>query len=571
MFCAISGEPPKNPVVSKLSGLVYEQRLIQKYIEQNSKDPVTGDELSLEDLVEIKSSPKAAAPRPPSHSSIPSLLTSLQNEYDAIILEAYTLKKQYDNLRQELAHALYANDASARVVARLIVERDQAREALANIQSTLGASSSTSSGAPTTTTTNQQEDVEMTKESEAQDETTTTTTTTTLPAAILSSIDSTAQRLTAGRKAKSKRKAPQGYSTPSDVTSSYSQLESLPSMHSTKPAGVSCLQLSSDGDLLFTGGNDKNVQVYDRRSSKVIASLKGHSKRVTRLAVSGLSDAPIGPRQDPDDQASSPPPPAYLVSASEDKTIKIWVPSGEEASNKKGASAYRLSDTISTHKAEVTGLDIHPSGELVGAASRDGSWSIHSLKDGSTLLVVESPDPSQESEEEAKGGYVYESFAFHPDGQLAATGTSEGSIRIWDVKQGKKVTSFQQDQGKVESLSFSENGYYLASSCQSSNLVKIWDLRKLNVAGTIEFGSDQEASVKVRGVRFDPSAQMLAIYGSHVKLYANKSWNLLANLGPEEGGMGEVTDASWDHRDGSLITSGSDRVVRVFGKSKDQE
>lgn len=44
------------PVVSKKSGLVYEQRLIHKYINDNGKDPVTGDTLELDDLIEIKSS-----------------------------------------------------------------------------------------------------------------------------------------------------------------------------------------------------------------------------------------------------------------------------------------------------------------------------------------------------------------------------------------------------------------------------------------------------------------------------------------------------------------------------------
>ncbi len=101
----------------------------------------------------VNADPKTAVPRPPQHSSIPSLLTSLQNEYDAIILETFTLKKHYDNLRQELAHALYANDASARVIARLLNERDQAREALASIQGTIGAGPSSSKAA---------HDVEMT-------------------------------------------------------------------------------------------------------------------------------------------------------------------------------------------------------------------------------------------------------------------------------------------------------------------------------------------------------------------------------------------------------------------------
>lgn len=79
-------------------------------------------------LLRAPSGPRTAAPRPPSLSSVPALLASLQNEWDATMLEAYTLKRQYDAVRQELAHALYSNDAANRVVARLMRERDQARE-----------------------------------------------------------------------------------------------------------------------------------------------------------------------------------------------------------------------------------------------------------------------------------------------------------------------------------------------------------------------------------------------------------------------------------------------------------
>jgi len=43
-------------VISKKSGLVYEQRLILKYIEENGKDPITGDSLTEYDLIEVKAS-----------------------------------------------------------------------------------------------------------------------------------------------------------------------------------------------------------------------------------------------------------------------------------------------------------------------------------------------------------------------------------------------------------------------------------------------------------------------------------------------------------------------------------
>jgi hypothetical protein len=53
-FCALSGEPPQEPVVSVKSGKVYERRLILKYITENGTDPITGDKLEESDLVVIK-------------------------------------------------------------------------------------------------------------------------------------------------------------------------------------------------------------------------------------------------------------------------------------------------------------------------------------------------------------------------------------------------------------------------------------------------------------------------------------------------------------------------------------
>jgi pre-mRNA-processing factor 19 len=55
-YCAISGEPPLDPVVSTKSGHVYERRLITKYIAENGTDPITGEKLEENDLVTVKAS-----------------------------------------------------------------------------------------------------------------------------------------------------------------------------------------------------------------------------------------------------------------------------------------------------------------------------------------------------------------------------------------------------------------------------------------------------------------------------------------------------------------------------------
>ena len=60
-------------------------------------------------------------------SDIPSIINLFQSEWDAMMLETYTLKKHLQTVRQELSHALYQHDAACRVIARLIKERDESR------------------------------------------------------------------------------------------------------------------------------------------------------------------------------------------------------------------------------------------------------------------------------------------------------------------------------------------------------------------------------------------------------------------------------------------------------------
>lgn len=137
--------------MSQKSGQVYERRLIVKYINENGTDPITGDKLEESDLITVKASaytrsshsvsyflsrpsdPKSAAPRPPTATSIPGLLQTLQNEWDAATLELFSMRQQVNSLRQELSVALYTQDAATRVVARLMRERDAAREYACNL------------------------------------------------------------------------------------------------------------------------------------------------------------------------------------------------------------------------------------------------------------------------------------------------------------------------------------------------------------------------------------------------------------------------------------------------------
>lgn len=84
--CAISQEVPETPVVSPVSGAIFERRLIEKFLkENNNTDPVNNEPLDVEQLIDVKI-PSFVKAKPPTHTSIPGILKSLQDEWDAVML-----------------------------------------------------------------------------------------------------------------------------------------------------------------------------------------------------------------------------------------------------------------------------------------------------------------------------------------------------------------------------------------------------------------------------------------------------------------------------------------------------
>lgn len=133
----VTNEVPEQPVISPASGAIFERRIIEKYILENGCDPITGKEISLDELIEIKT-PPIVKPKPPSATSIPAALKTMQDEWDALMLHTYSQRQQLQTARQELSHALYQHDAACRVIARLNKEVAAAREALATLKPQAG-------------------------------------------------------------------------------------------------------------------------------------------------------------------------------------------------------------------------------------------------------------------------------------------------------------------------------------------------------------------------------------------------------------------------------------------------
>ena len=54
-FFSVSNEVPETPVISPVSGHIFEKRLIEKYIQDNGTDPIANEKLSVDQLIPVKS------------------------------------------------------------------------------------------------------------------------------------------------------------------------------------------------------------------------------------------------------------------------------------------------------------------------------------------------------------------------------------------------------------------------------------------------------------------------------------------------------------------------------------
>ena len=132
--CSISGNSCSVPVVSP-DGYVFEKETIRNYISKNHENPLTGNKLEEDDLIELKvpQIPATALPE----LSVPGLLAALSKQFEAQAEELLKVRKELAETRQELASETLRCEAATRIVSKLISERDEARDALSALKGLL--------------------------------------------------------------------------------------------------------------------------------------------------------------------------------------------------------------------------------------------------------------------------------------------------------------------------------------------------------------------------------------------------------------------------------------------------
>ncbi|MFI5474223.1 hypothetical protein ACIA6D_28795 [Streptomyces cacaoi] len=368
------------------------------------------------------------------------------------------------------------------------------------------------------------------------------------------------------------------------------ELSTLP----VQPAAPMWVAFRPDGDIIATGHTDGATRLWnvrDPRHPRPLATLPGHTAAVTSSAFS---------------------PDGRTLATTGDTTARLW--------DVADPAHPRRLDVLRGHTDTVTSVAFSPDGRTVATGSWDhtariwhiGSsprtrppavllghvtivWSVAFHPDGRTLVSVggstllwDVDDPAHPKRVSAIPGGAYQaafspdgrtladsdrlldlrdlslgthddvvtSLAFAPGGQLLASASWDGTVRLWKVTGGRALWPVALLRGHtrfVRSVAFSPDGRTLVSAAEDGT-VRVWDVTdprgpRLRSILTLDAG-------EVAGAGFGPGGRVLAVWAKA----ETGLWDLTDRGRPRllsriaEGGP-DVTMASFRPDGRTLVTS----------------
>ena len=157
--------------------------------------------------------------------------------------------------------------------------------------------------------------------------------------------------------------------------------------------------------------------------------------------------------------------------------------------------------TLGEHAGAVNSVSFSPDGTTLASGSLDGTVKLWNASTRDHIATLQGHRKS-----------VW-SVAFSPDGTTLASGSLDGKVKLWNVSTKENIATLSGHRA-VASVAFSPDGTTLASGgTDRDNRVILWDVAtRTNIATLVGHRSG------VRSVAFSPDGTTLASLGSSYKL-----------------------------------------------------
>jgi len=287
----------------------------------------------------------------------------------------------------------------------------------------------------------------------------------------------------------------------------------LPRPLADAPAKTNVLAVSRDGKLLAMANAEGVVRVVEAETNELVNQWQAvapiHAmalhveipepevKAEAGETEAAKAEAAETPAPDAGPETEAPAPIIRLATAGEDGIVRVWnVADGE------------LQLALRGSLAALKAVDFHPRGELLVAAAADGAvtqWNLGPLEptvlaaeaSSAAGVAVTSPDgkllavngtigerPAILVRDVATGKLLHRllgheapiaAIAFSADGAKVASGSQDGTARVWDLKDARfpEVARFTGHTGPVTAVAFNSNAAQVLSG-SADNSLKLW-------------------------------------------------------------------------------------------------
>ncbi|TAQ84380.1 hypothetical protein B7494_g7297 [Chlorociboria aeruginascens] len=275
---------------------------------------------------------------------------------------------------------------------------------------------------------------------------------------------------------------------------------------------IICLDIDWSGHWIATGAKDNTARLWRidlaNASFSCHTVFEGHAGSLGAIALPRIPP----PESSPAFKSPLDHPPEYLLTGSQDRTIKRWdIPKTEGTNSQK---APRALYTRKAHDKDINALDINHNSQIFASASQDKTVKVWSVEEGEVQGVLRGHRRGIWSVKFAPKDtptIIGETGPAAGKG-LVLTGSGDKTVKIWNLSDYSCLRTFEGHTNSILKVSWlnipkpEDRGrrHVKIVSAGGDGLVKVWDTSTGEVECTLDNHEDRVWALTVH-----PSTNMI--------------------------------------------------------------